>query len=147
MIDTIQACTLGTGGAGIFGGLAGPGADLPVIAATWIGMTVALADQAGHRLSRQTAKKITLAVAAGIGSFVTGTKIATAAVGWLTAAFTGGLSLFLTVGANVSLNSALTYAYGRAASRYFLETDDIDDVEVMVAALVALMCNDLGYKS
>ena len=144
MEDTIKLCAGSMGGVGIWGGLVGAGADLPAIGITWVGMTVKLADQAGHTMNRQVAKKIALAVATGIGSFIGGTKAATAILGWATAALTGGLSLFVSVSANVALNTALTYAYGRAVARYFLRTEHIENVEVMVAAILTLMGDDLS---
>ena len=90
MQTTIKLCAGSMGGVGIWGGLVGAGADLPAIAATWVGMTISLANQAGHQMDKQTAKKLTLAVSAGIGTFTLGTKAATTIISWATAAFTGG---------------------------------------------------------
>ena len=147
MKDTINACAVGLGFVGIPGGILGPGADLVVIAPTWVGMTVALADQAGHAMSKQTAKKIALAVAAGGGAFAGGTKIASTAIGWLAAPFTLGASLAISAAANAGLNASFTYAYGRAAARYFLQTREIDNIEVMVGVLIALIGADLGFNT
>jgi len=144
MNETIELCVAGLGGLGTLTGIIGAGTDLPIIAGTWVGMTVKLAAQAGHRLDFQTAKKITLAVSAGVGTMIVGAKAATTVLGWVAAAFTGGLSLLLAAGANATLNATLTYAYGRAAARYFLTTEELSNTEVMISVILNFMAENLG---
>jgi hypothetical protein len=147
MQDTINGCSAGLGAVGVLGGLIGPGTDLVPIALTWVGMVVTLAEQAGTNMDRQTAKKVCVATAMGIGTFVLGTKVASTIGGWLLAPFTGGLSLFANVTANVALNASLTRYFGRAVARYFLQTEKIEDLDLMVKILVALIGIDFGVAS
>jgi len=147
MRTTINACTAGLGAAGVIGGLIGPGTDLVPIALTWVGMVVTLADQAGTGMDRQTAKKVCVATAMGVGTFALGTKLASTVGAWLLAPFTGGLSLAANVAANVTLNAALTRYFGCAVARYFLQTEKIEDLDVMVKILIALVGLDFGIAS
>jgi hypothetical protein len=110
MMDTINNCTLGLGGVGIVGGAIGPGADLIVIAPTWVGMTCTLAAQAGDSMEEDTAKKIAIAVATDVGGFVIGSKIAATVAGWLLALPSAGLSLGLSMAGNAALNAKMTDA-------------------------------------
>lgn len=146
MESIITGHTLGLGGVGILGGLAGPGADLPVIAGSWVSMTLQLADEAGHHMERDLVKKICLAVATGAGAFLAGTKVAATAAGWITAAFTLGASLLVSAGGNAALNAAFTRAYGRSCARYFLQSDKIDGFDVVVAVLIALIGAEMGIN-
>ena len=116
--DVINAHTFGLGVVGIRGGIGGPGTDLPVIAGSWVEMTIDLAAKAGHKMDEQTAKKICLAVATGAGAFLAGTKLSSAAGGWIGAAFTAGLSLLISAVGN-ALNAAFTQSYGKSCARYF----------------------------
>lgn len=139
MKDIIKNHTIAMAGTGFVGGVIGAGADLPAIAASWTSMTVKLAAAAGHRLDDQYAKKLALAIVTSVGMFVGGAKAATLIFGWATAVFTGGASLVITVSANAALNGAVTHAYGHAASRYFLEVDQIDNIEVLIAIVMGYM--------
>ena len=65
------------------GGLVGAGADVPFLATSWVTMTIDLAEKAGHSLDSQTAKKITMTVATGIGAFAVGMKGASMVLGCL----------------------------------------------------------------
>ena len=136
--------TAGLGGVGALAGPFGPGTDLPIIGASWVTMTMQLAEEAGHDLDRQTVKKICIAVATGAGSFIAGSKIATTAAGWIAALFTGGASLLVSAAGNAALNAAFTRAYGRACAKYFLQTDEIPASQVAVAALIAMVGAELG---
>ena len=147
MLSVINNCTTGLGIAGIGGGLIGAGTDLIVIAPVWVGMTVNLAEKAGHHMTEQTAKKIALAVCTGAGTFIAGTKIASSVLGWIGAAFTFGASLALSAAANAALNASFTKAYGKAAARFFLKTTQISNIEVMVSVIIALMGADLGFST
>jgi uncharacterized protein (DUF697 family) len=146
MIETIDNCTAGLGLVGLAGGAIGPGADLVVIAPVWIGMTVALADQAGAAMDKETAKKIVYATATGVGSFVAGTKIAATVAGWLLAIPSAGLSLGLSMAGNALLNGKLTHAYGMAVALYFLQTDGLDDGDLTVQVLIALVAVQMGFR-
>ena len=140
----IDTHTVGLGAVGVLGGIVGPHADLPVIAASWVAMTIDLADKAGHKMDEQAVKKICLAVATGAGTFLAGTKIASTAAGWIGAFFTAGISLVISAGGNAALNAAFTRAYGKSCARYFLQSEKIHGFEVVVAALVALMGAEMG---
>lgn len=146
MEEIINSHTVGLGIIGIPGGLLGPGADLPAIAASWVMMTIALAEEAGHRMEQQTAKKICLAVATGAGSFLAGSKIAATAAGWITAFFTAGVSLVVAAAGNAALNATFTRAYGRSCARLFLQTGSIESSEVIVRALITLIGVEMGIK-
>lgn len=145
MKSIIKTCANGLGGVGIFGGLAGPGADLAIIIPTWVGMTMALADEANHTMSTQTAKRIALAVTTGLGAFMGGTKLASTGIAWLTAPFTGGASLAIAAAANAALNLTITRAYGRAVARYFIQVDEIDAIDVIITILISFVKSDLGF--
>jgi hypothetical protein len=147
MRTTINACAAGLGAVGVIGGLVGPGTDLVAIVPTWVGMVGTLAGQAGTSMDSQTAKKICVAAAMGVGTFVLGTKVASTIGGWLLAPFTGGLSLAANVAANVALNAALTRYFGCAVARYFLQTHKIEDLDVTVKILIALVGLDFGIAS
>lgn len=147
MLDTIENCTVGLGGVGIIGGALGPGADLVIIAPTWAGMTIVLADQAGHSMSKQTAKKIAIAVATGVGSFAAGAKIAATVGGWLLALPTAGISLVLSCAGNAALNAKFTDAFGKAVASFFLQTDEIPTTDVVVQVLIALISVQFGLPS
>jgi uncharacterized protein (DUF697 family) len=147
MMDTIEGCTAGLGAVGLVGGAIGPGADLPIIAPVWIGMTIALADQAGSAMDKETAKKIVYATATGVGSFVAGSKIAATVAGWLFAIPSGGLSLGLCMAGNAFLNGKLTHAYGKAVALYFLQTEGLDDGDLTVQVLIALVAVQMGLPS
>ena len=146
MESIINGHTVGLGGVGILGGLAGPGADLPAIAASWVTMTLHLAEEAGHHLERDAVKKICLAVATGAGAFLAGTKLAATVGGWIAATFTFGTSLLVSAGGNAALNAAFTRAYGRSCARYFLQSEKIDGFDVVVAVLIALIGAEMGIK-
>lgn len=147
MKDTINNCTGGLGAVGVVGGAFGPGADLIVIAPTWAGMVVSLAAQAGSSMDAHTAKKLAIAVATGVGSFALGTKVAATAAGWLLAIPSGGLSLVLSMAGNAALNAKFTHAFGTATALYFLQTDDIDSVEVITQVLIALVGLQFGIST
>lgn len=142
----IEKYALGLGAVGIPGGLIGPGADLAVIVPAWINMTVELAEDASHTFEKQALKKIVSAAATGIGLLGAGTKIAASVIGWLTAPLTGGLSLLVSAGANASLNTLFTYAYGRACARYFLQTDELNNADVFVRFLICAVGSEMGYE-
>jgi uncharacterized protein (DUF697 family) len=147
MLDTIGTCTAGLGGVGILGGAIGPGADLVVIAPVWAGMVVRLANQAGRNMDQQTAKKLCMTVATGVGTFVAGTKIASTVAGWLLALPTAGLSVVANMTANAALNAALTRAFGRAVALYFLQTGEIERLDVAARILVTLVGVQLGVPT
>lgn len=135
------------GGVGGIAGLFGPGTDLPFIAGSWIQMTIELAKEAGHEMSKQKVEKITMAVATGLGFFIGGSKVAIVVTTWLTALITGGLSLFVGAAANVTLNTTVTRAYGRAAARFFIQTSKVDNTEMIVKVIIALIGVDLGFTT
>lgn len=144
MKSIIDSYTVGLGATGIVGGLIGPGADLIVIAPAWIKMTVDLAKEADEEMSKQTIKKTVLAVITGASAFMAGTKAASTGFAWLTAAFTGGISLAINAAANASLNALFTASYGRAVSKYFLLKREIGIVDLAVPSIIALIGLDLG---
>lgn len=127
------------------GGLAGAGADVPFLAASWVSMTIELASEAGHSLDKQTAKKLTMTMATGIGAFAFGMKGASMALGWVGAVFTGGASLAASVAANVALNRTLTRRYGQAAAVYFLETEEIGNVKAMGKIIYSIFRAKSGF--
>jgi uncharacterized protein (DUF697 family) len=144
MQNTINAHTVGLGGVGIIGGIAGPHADLPIIALSWVTMTVDIAEKAGHEMDKQTAKKICAAVATAAGAMITGTKIAGSALGWIGAVFTGGASLVALAVANATLNAALTRSYGKACAMYFLQAEKIDTTYVVAMVLLKMLLKTMG---
>ena len=144
MQSIVNSYTKGLGATGIVGGLIGPGADLIVIAPAWIKMTIELAKEADEELSEQTIKKIVLAVMTGAGAFMAGTKAASTGLAWITAAFTGGVSLIISAAANASLNAVFTASYGLSVSRYFLLRRKIGLVDLAVPTIIALIGLDLG---
>lgn len=146
MNNIIENHTIGLGATGIAGGLLGPGADLPIIAGSWVTMTISLADEAGHKMNNETAKKVCLAVATGGGAFLAGAKIAATAAGWIGALFTVGISLAASAAGNAALNAAFTSAYGKACARYFLQTTEIDDTEALVSVLISLTGAEMGIN-
>lgn len=146
MQDTIDNCTLGLGAVGLPAGVIGPGTDLAIIGVVWGGMTVTLAEQAGHVMNQDTAKKIAIAVATGAGAFVAGAKVASTAAGWLLAIPSFGLSVVLSAAGNAALNAAFTKVYGESVARYFLQTRT-DDTDLAVAILVALVAVGFGAPS
>jgi uncharacterized protein (DUF697 family) len=146
MRDTINNCVGGLGAVGVVGGAIGPGADLVVIAPTWVGMTCTLAAQAGQRMDEDTAKKLAVAVATGAGSFAIGTKIAATVGGWLLALPSGGLSLFLAMAGNAALNAKFTDAYGKSVARYFLQRKTNDN-ELAAKILIAMLAIQFGVSS
>jgi|SRR5271166_2029602 len=147
MLNTINGCTAGLGVVGIAGGAIGPGADLIVIAPVWTGMVVALAGQAGTSMDNQTAKKLCVAVATGVGTFFAGTKIASTVAAWLLALPTAGLSVIANMGANAALNATLTRAFGRAVALYFLQADKIESVDVAARILIAFVGLEFGIPT
>lgn len=147
MNDCIKTTTGILAGVGIPGGLIGPGADWGPIIGLWGTMTINLASEAGHSLNIDTAKKIAFAVATGVGTFLAGAKVTSKVIGWLAAPFTGGLSLAIAVLSNAAMNGSFTWMYGRAVARYFLQTDKVDSVEVMIKILSALVGAELGVST
>ena len=144
MSDTIDCHTAGLGVIGIGGGVLGPGADLPAITGSWVVMTVAPADQAGHNMDKQTARKICMAVCTGAGAFIGGSKIAATAAGWIGALFTGGASLIASAAGNAALNAAFTRSYGRSCARYFAQIEEIHDTDMLVRILITLIGSEMG---
>jgi hypothetical protein len=144
MQSIIESYTVGLGATGVIGGLIGPGADLIIIGPSWIKMTIELAEEADEELSEQSIKKIVLAVLTGAGAFMAGTKAASTGLAWITAIFTGGVSLFISAAANASLNALFTASYGRAVSQYFLLKRKIGIVDLAVPSIIALIGLDLG---
>jgi hypothetical protein len=132
---------------GGFAGLIGPGIDIPVIFPVWVEMTATLAGMAGHAMSNQTIKKVAMAVLTGSGAFLAGSKVATIALGWIGALFTGGLSLVLSAGANATLNRTITISYGKAVARFFLTTAEITDSEMMSKAVLGMVGVDFGIST
>ncbi len=147
MLETINSCTLGLGAVGIVGGALGPGSDLIIIAPVWAGMVAALAGQAGTSMDEQTAKKLCVAVATGVGTFVAGTKIASTAAAWLLALPTAGASLVANMAANAGLNAILTRKFGRAVALYFLQASKIESIEVIAGILIALVGLEFGVPT
>lgn len=146
MTATIEHCTLGLGAVGIVGGAIGPHADVGIIAPVWIGMAAALADQAGVAMNEGTLRKLVYATATGVVGFGVGTKIVSTVAGWLLAIPSGGLSLAIGMAGNAALNAKLTHSFGRAIARYFLQADEIDNGELAVAVLTALIGRDFGIS-
>jgi uncharacterized protein (DUF697 family) len=142
--EIINTCTAGLGAVGVVGGAIGPGADLLVIGPVWVGMTVAIADAAGITLGESNAKKIAYAAATGVGSFAGGAKIASTVAGWILALPTAGASLLLCIAGNAALNAKLTHAYGTSVAQYFLQTHDIDDSDLVIQILLALIAIQIG---
>jgi len=130
MLSIINGHTTAMTWVGGVGGIAGAGAD---------------ADKAGHHLDSQTAKKVTMAVATGIGTFAVGMKGASMALGWLGAVFTGGLTLVASVAANVALNRTLTNQYGQAAAIYFLETKEISSAKAAAKVIYQIFRAKSGF--
>jgi hypothetical protein len=139
MLNTITACTAGLGGVGLVGGAIGPGADIFFIVPTWVGMVIALANQAGVSLDDQTAKKLCMTVLTGSAFFIGGTKAASTAFAWLLALPTLGASLAANAVVNAGLNATFTRAFGRATALYFLQTSKIENVDVAARVLLALI--------
>lgn len=127
------------------GGLAGAGADIPLVATSWVTMTIALAEEAGHTLDSQTAKKLTMAMATAIGTFAFGMKAATMVFGWAGALFSGGATLAASVAANIALNRTLTKRYGQAAAIYFLETEHIGNAHAMAKIMYNIFRAKSGF--
>jgi hypothetical protein len=98
-------------------------------------------------LDEQTAKKIALAVATSVGSFVAGTKIAAWAFGWILAIPSAGVSLVAGMAGNAALNAKVTNAVGKAVALYFLQTTEIESSDVIIAILVALVGTQFGIPS
>jgi len=142
--EIINGCTAGLGAVGVIGGAIGPGADLAVIGPVWIGMTLAIADAADITMDQNMAKKIVYATATGVGSFAGGAKIASTVAAWLLAIPSAGASLLISMAGNAALNAKLTHAYGMAVARYFLQTDDFDNGDVVVQVLLALIALQFG---
>lgn len=147
MQDIIDGCTAGLGLVGIVGGAIGPGADLIVIAPTWVGMIVALADRAGSAMDEHTAMKIAKASAVGIGAFVGGAKIAATVGGWLLAIPSFGLSLGLSMAGNAALNAKVTNAFGKSVARYFLQTEGFESTDLIIEILTAMVSTQFGFSS
>lgn len=78
--------------------------------------------------------------------FIGGSKVAAFAAGWIGALFTGGLSLVIAAGGNAALNAAFTRAFGKACAKYFLQSHRIDDSDVIVKVLIALVGIELGIN-
>lgn len=147
MLSTIRACTAGLGAVGIGGGLLGPGADLPVIAPTWIGMVATLAAQADLRLEDGAVSRLVMACASGCATFVAGTKTASTVAAWLFSPLTGGSSLALNCAANAALNAKLTHAFGSATARYFLQAEQIAKTDIAVGIIIALVGLEFGIPT
>lgn len=141
----INTCAVSLGGIGLGVGHLGAGVDIGAIATAWTALMTTLAIQAGHSLDNDTIKKLALAVATGVAMFMGGMKAATTIIGWVGAVFTGGASLVISALVNGTLNSTITYSFGRAVARYFLETDKIDDIEVASSIILGAMGEDLGF--
>jgi len=147
MRTTITTCTAGLGGVGILGGAIGPGADLAIIAPTWVGMVCTLAAQSGSSMSQHTAKKLAMAVATGCGTFVVGTKIASTVFAWVLALPTAGMSVAANMAANAGLNAKLTHAFGTATARFFLQTSSIDNTDLAIQVIIALVGLEFGIPT
>ncbi len=147
MQDTIDNCTVGLGAVGIVGGIIGPGADLIVIAPTWVGMVVALAEQAGEAMDEATAQKICLAAATGGAAFLAGAKIAATIGAWILAIPSGGASVAVWAVGNAALNAKFTDAFGKATARYFLQTESVEASDIVVQILLALVGLQFGIPT
>jgi len=143
---SINTCSASLGVVGLTAALV-PHLDLAIIAPVWLGLTIDLGEKAGVHLEHQMAKKICMAVATGVISYVGGAKLATAIFGWLALIPSAGASLALTTAANVALNAKLTHAYGNAVARYFLQVEDLNDVDLAIAVLTALVAVQFGVPS
>jgi len=125
-------------------GLAGAGADVPLLATSWVTMTIDLAQKAGHSFDSEMAKELTMVVATSIGISAFGMKAASMAIGWVGAIFTGGISLAVSAGANIALNRSLTRRYGQAAAIYFLETTEISNTKTMAERIYQIFLAKSG---
>ena len=113
-------------------------------------MTVNLANEAGHTISEYTSRKLYHAVTSevidkSIGVF----KIKSPYFIWLLRQLCDRFPSFTSILYRDSFVEDYTWAYGRAFSRYFLQTDkfegiDDDDIEGIVAVLIALIGAELG---
>lgn len=132
MQRTILWTSLGLGGVGLFGAFTAH-ADLVVIAPSWAGLIIKLADQAGHELDRDKALKIATGVALGVAGFVGGVKLANTYLAYT------GVGTIPAMLANASANGVLTYLMGKAAAQTFLEKDVTESVENLVRYILGLL--------
>ena len=132
MRRTIRAVSWSLGVEGFFGVFTAHW-DLGIIAAAWTGMFASLANQAGHKLDRDTAYKLALGIAIGVGGFAVGYKIAATTI-----AYTGVGTLPAMV-ANAGTNGLVTHVVGNKVARVFLAADPSDSAEDLMNAILRLI--------
>ena len=133
MKTTIYLRSVAAGGLGIVGAFTGPHADLAGIIAIWTEMLVTLAGQAGRDLSTSKATKIAAVVCSGVAAFLTGVKVASTVFTWT------GVGTIPAVIANLGVNAVVTYSFGHAAGRIFLEKSASASDSDLASAILQLL--------
>lgn len=82
--------------------------DAPVVAGIWTGMIYKICRQAGHKIERETASRLAVAVAASAGTYWAGSKVLGVILSKIP--FTMGPA----IGANAVLNALFTLRLGNA---------------------------------
>jgi uncharacterized protein (DUF697 family) len=127
--------------AGVGGAFLGPHADVPAIIAAWIAMVVALADDAGATMSKDTALKIVTTVAAGVGLAMAGVKAGTTAFAWT------GIGTVPAVVTNCGLNAVVTYVFGRAVAITLRSGNRTQSVEIFAKHVLFLVLCAFGLPT
>ncbi len=133
--ELVQKAAMSAGAIGVPGALSF-GLDVTAISAIWITMTLSIARRSGHKeLSKDFVTKLVLAVVAGAGTYITGSKLASKA---LLAIPVGGT--VAAIGVNSFLNCWFTLRLGNAVIELFTKPQfDADDLSGALAHCLPIM--------
>ena len=109
----VKTATITAGGIGVPGAFSF-GVDVVALSGTWAVMILAIASKSGHEVDKPFAAKLTAGVAAGVGAYIVGSKVATQLLHLVPIAGT-----LAAIGINSSLNALYTYKVGSAVSVLF----------------------------
>jgi uncharacterized protein (DUF697 family) len=137
----IFKAAVATSVAGVGGAFLGPHVDVPAIVAIWVGLVIALADDAGAAMSKDTALKIATTVAAGVALAMAGVKAGTTVFAWT------GIGTVPAVVLNCGLNAAVTYVFGRAVAVTLRTPDRTKSVEMFARHVLFLVLCAFGVPA
>jgi uncharacterized protein (DUF697 family) len=132
--EIVRRGTLSAGAVGVPGAVSF-GLDVTAMTGIWTAMLIAIADKSAHRTDKVFAAKVVAGVLAGVGAYLTGSKIA---VGLLN--LIPGAGTLAAMGVNSGLNALFTYRFGHAMSSLFDKgTFDTSDAASATATVLTVI--------
>ncbi|MDJ0662268.1 MAG: hypothetical protein QNJ42_22680 [Crocosphaera sp.] len=122
--------------AGVGLAAAGTPADLPLVTGSWVAMTLVIANQTGHTLSKDSVSKFVTTVIQGAGAYIVGSRVFTFLLNFVVPGFgtVGAASL------NAALNWIYTFRFGREIAKRFerpnFSIDELSELALIFPQLI-----------